>query len=58
MRQILFLAVAALVAGGYLARYADKTVGEPTPQAATVQMVEQPMQSSAGQHKMELLDRP
>ncbi len=38
MRQILFLAVAALVAGGYLARYADKTVGEPTPQAATVQI--------------------
>jgi len=54
MRQILFLAVAALVAGSYLARYADKTVGEPTPQAATVQSVEQPMQSSAGQHKMEL----
>jgi aspartyl protease family protein len=54
MRQILFLAVAALVAGGYLARYADKTVVEPMPQAATVRPVEQPMQSSAGQHKMEL----
>ena len=54
MRQILFLAVAALVAGGYLARYADQTVVEPMPQAATVQPVEQPMQSSAGQHRMEL----
>ena len=31
---------------------------QPTPQAATVQSVEQPMQSSAGQHSMELSTRP
>jgi len=55
MRQIIAFAVVALIAGGYLARYADKTVVEaPAPQAATVQSAEQPMQVSAGQHKMEL----
>src|SRR5471032_1188381 len=55
MRQILILAVAALAAGGYLARYADQAVtGQSSPQAAAVQSVEQPRQSSAGQHKMEL----
>jgi aspartyl protease family protein len=54
MRQILFFAFATLFAGTYLARYADKTVKEPMPQAAAVQPVEQPMQSSTGQHTMEL----
>jgi aspartyl protease family protein len=54
MRQILFLAVAALAAGSYVAHYADKVVLEPTPQAAAVQPVEQPTQSSVGQHRMEL----
>lgn len=55
MRQIIAFAVVALVAGSYLARYADKTVVETSaPQAATVQTAEQPMQVSAGQHKMEL----
>ncbi|MGH6682979.1 MAG: TIGR02281 family clan AA aspartic protease [Pseudolabrys sp.] len=54
MRQILFLAVTALAAGTYVAHYADKAVVEPTPQAATVQPVEQPTQSSVGQHRMEL----
>ena len=55
MRQILILAIAALAAGSYLARYADQTVAvQSSPQAAAVQSVEQPRQSSAGQHKMEL----
>src|SRR5665213_1780772 len=55
MRPILFFAVAVLVAGAYLARFADKAVVESTPQAAMVQPVEQPsMQSSAGQHRMAL----
>ena len=56
MRQILILAIAVLVAGGYLARYADKAVVEaPGSQAAAVQVSEQPRQSSVGQHKMELV---
>ncbi len=55
MRQIIAFAVVALVAGSYLARFADKTVVEASaPQAAAVQTAEQPMQVSAGQHKMEL----
>ena len=55
MRQILFLSVAVLVGGGYLARYADKTVVEaPAPQAAAVEVSAQPMQASTGQHRMEL----
>jgi aspartyl protease family protein len=55
MRQILILAIAALAAGSYLARYADQTVAvQSSPQAATVQVTEQPRQSSVGQHKMEL----
>ena len=41
MRQIFIFAVVALVAGSYLARYADKTVVEaPAPQAAAVQTAE------------------
>ena len=55
MRQILFLAVAALVAGGYLARFADQSVKAPAPtQVAVAQTVEQPAQSSVGQHTIEL----
>jgi len=55
MRHILILAVAALVAGGYLARYADQAVTiQSPPQAAAVQVSDQPQQVSAGQHKMEL----
>lgn len=34
MRQIMFLAVAVLVAGGYAARYADRTVGHAQSHAA------------------------
>jgi aspartyl protease family protein len=54
MRQILFLAVAALVAGGYLAHFADKAVVEVPSQAAAVQSSDQPQQSSAGQHRVAL----
>jgi len=55
MRQILISAFVFLVAGSFIARYADKAVVEaPAPQAAAVQPVEQPSQVSAGQHKMEL----
>jgi aspartyl protease family protein len=55
MRQILILAIAALAAGSYLARYADQAVtAQSSPQAAAVQVFEQPRQSSVGQHKMEL----
>jgi aspartyl protease family protein len=54
MRQILILAAAVLAAGTYFARYADKAVVETAAPQAAVQVSEQPMQSSAGQHKMEL----
>ena len=55
MRQILILAIAALAAGSYLARFADQAVTvQSSPQAAAVQVSEQPMQTSVGQHKMEL----
>jgi aspartyl protease family protein len=55
MRQIFILVVAALAAGSYLARYADQAVTpQSSPQAAAVQVSEQPMQASVGQHKMEL----
>jgi len=55
MRQIFILAAAVLAAGTYFARYADKAVVETSaPQAAAVQVSEQAMQTSAGQHKMEL----
>ena len=55
MRQILILAVLVLAAGSYFARFADKAVSVPSSsQAATVQPVEQPQQTSVGQHKMEL----
>jgi len=41
MRQMLILAVAALVVGGYLARYADQPVtAQSSPRAAVAQPVE------------------
>jgi aspartyl protease family protein len=54
MRQIFFIAIAVLAGGVYLARFADKSVVEAPAQAANVQVVDQPMQSSSGQHRMEL----
>src|SRR5665213_810649 len=54
MRPILIFAVAVLVAGAYLARFADKAVVAAPTQAAAVQSPDQPMQSSAGQHRMAL----
>jgi aspartyl protease family protein len=55
MRSFLLLAIAALVAGVYFARVADQTVTVSLPsQAAVAQSSEQPMQSSAGQHTMDL----
>jgi aspartyl protease family protein len=54
MRQMFFLALAVLAGGVYLARFADKSVVEAPTQAATVQVADQPTQSSAGQHRMEL----
>jgi aspartyl protease family protein len=53
MRQILILAAAVLVVGGVAARYADQAVVE-HPRAASVRPVEEPRQSSAGQHRMVL----
>src|ERR1700687_4149922 len=59
MRQILILAIAALAAGSYVARYADQTVTvQSSPQAATVQGTEQPRQCSGGQRKMALARGP
>ena len=47
MRQILILAAAVLVVGGYLARFADQAVVHPDAQAAAVQPVsDQPRQPS------------
>jgi aspartyl protease family protein len=54
MRQILFLAIAALGIGVYAARYADKAIVETPSQAATAQVSEQQAQTSAGQHRMAL----
>jgi aspartyl protease family protein len=56
MRPILIFAAIALAAGVYLARFADQTVTTtPAPQAAAVQADDQPMQVSAGQHRMEVM---
>jgi hypothetical protein len=45
MRQILIFAAAVLVAGSYLARFANEAVtAQPTSHAAAVQPVEQPTQ--------------
>jgi len=56
MRQILILAAALLVAGAYLARYADQAVTAQAPaQAAAVQVPDESRQTSIGQHKMELV---
>jgi aspartyl protease family protein len=54
MRQIFFIAIVVLAGGVYLARFADKSVVEAPAQAAVVQAADQPMQSSSGQHRMEL----
>jgi aspartyl protease family protein len=54
MRQIFFIAIVVLAGGVYLARFADKSVIEAPAQAAAVQAADQPMQSSAGQHRMVL----
>lgn len=59
MRQILILAVAVLLIGGYVARYADKavTAGEPA-QAATRQAVNEPRQPvTSGRSMMLNADR-
>ena len=49
MRQILFFAVAVLVAGGYLARYADRAVAvHPPAQAAAVNSYEPRQPSTSG----------
>jgi len=47
MRQILIVAIAVLVVGGYAARYADRTVVHPAAQAA-VQTADQPRQQASG----------
>jgi aspartyl protease family protein len=44
MRQILFFAVAVLLAGGYFARYADRAVMPPSAQTAAVEPAYQPRQ--------------
>lgn len=55
MRQLLIFAAIVLVAGTYLARYADKAVVEaPAPRAAAVAPAEQSAQTPIGQHTMEL----
>jgi len=54
MRQVLVLTAALLIGGSYLARYADKAVVEaPTLHAAAARS-EEPSQSTAGQHRMQL----
>ena len=53
MRQILVLAVAVLLVGGAVARYADRAVVHPAA-VATAQVADVPRQESAGQHKMVL----
>ncbi|MGE5166937.1 MAG: hypothetical protein ACM3IH_23320 [Sphingobacteriales bacterium] len=42
MRQLMFFAVALVVVGAVVARYADKAVTQPTPQAAIVQPTYEP----------------
>ncbi|HEX3710343.1 MAG TPA: TIGR02281 family clan AA aspartic protease [Pseudolabrys sp.] len=54
MRQVLILAAALLVGGGYAARVANKVVAEHPVQEASLQPVAEPSQSSAGQHRMML----
>ena len=59
MRQILILAIAALAAGGFLARYADQAVtAQSSPQAAAVQPAYEPRQpTSSGRSLMLDADR-
>ncbi len=54
MRQVLILAAALLIGGGYAARVANKVVTEQPMQEASLQPVAQPSQSSDGQHRMML----
>ena len=44
MRQILFFAVAVLLAGGFFARYADHAVVPPSAQTAAIESASQPRQ--------------
>jgi aspartyl protease family protein len=44
MRQVLFLAIAVLLIGGYFARYADQTVVHPSAQTAAVATAQEPRQ--------------
>jgi aspartyl protease family protein len=59
MRQILILACAVLIVGGYAARYADRAVtAQSTPQAAAVEPAEQARQpASSGRSLMLDSDR-
>jgi len=53
MRQILVFAIAVLVVAAFAARYADSALVA-RPQAAAVQPVAEPRQTSGGQHTMVL----
>ena len=58
MRQILFLAIALLLAGGIAARYADRAVTNPPPQAAAVQPAYEPREpTTSGRSLMLEADR-
>lgn len=54
MRQILILAAGVLVAGGFAARYADKTVVHPAAQVAAVQTNDDPRQPTSSGRSMTL----
>ena len=54
MRQILILAAALFVIGGFAARYLDQTVVKPSAQAATVQPDYQPRQSATSGRSLSL----
>lgn len=58
MRQLMFFAVALVVVGAVVARYADKAVTQPTPQAAIVQPAYEPREpSTSGRSLMLEADR-
>jgi aspartyl protease family protein len=58
MRSILFLAVAAVLLGGYAARYADRAVASrPQTMAATVQLPAEPRQPTSSRSLMVDSDR-
>jgi len=54
MRQIIILASAVLVVGGYAARYADQTVVHPATQAAAVQTTYEPRQPATSGRSLTL----